>query len=113
MWARITRTGSPTTRRATRCGCCGWGTGRCGCCAGVTGIDLVALPDAEVCCGFGGTFALKNPDVSTAMLADKMRRVLATGAEVCTAGDSLCLMHIGRGLSRLRGVHLAEILAST
>jgi len=83
----------------------------------VDGLDLVELPDAEVCCGFGGTFAVKNADVSTAMLADKMRGVLATRAEVCTAGDSSCLMHIGGGLSRLnagtRTVHLAEILAST
>ena len=83
----------------------------------VGGLDLVELPDAEVCCGFGGTFALKNADTSTAMLADKMRNVLATRAEVCTAGDSSCLMHIGGGLSRLqagvRTVHLAEILAST
>jgi L-lactate dehydrogenase complex protein LldE len=83
----------------------------------VAGIDLVELPDAEVCCGFGGTFALKNADVSTAMLADKMRNVVDTRAQVCTAGDSSCLMHIGCGLSRLRAgvktVHLAEILAST
>jgi L-lactate dehydrogenase complex protein LldE len=83
----------------------------------VAGIDLVELPDAEVCCGFGGTFALKNADVSTAMLADKMRNVVGTRAQVCTAGDSSCLMHIGGGLSRLRAgvktVHLAEILAST
>ena len=83
----------------------------------VAGIDLVELPDAQACCGFGGTFAVKNADVSTAMLADKMRNVLATGAEVCTAGDSSCLMHIGGGLSRLSAgtqtVHLAEILAST
>jgi L-lactate dehydrogenase complex protein LldE len=83
----------------------------------VKGLDLVELPDAETCCGFGGTFALKNADVSTAMLADKMRNVLDTRAEVCAAGDSSCLMHIGGGLSRLRTgvrtVHLAEILAST
>ncbi|MDQ1367215.1 MAG: L-lactate dehydrogenase complex protein LldE [Acidimicrobiaceae bacterium] len=83
----------------------------------VRGIDLVELPNAEQCCGFGGTFALKNADTSTAMLADKMRDVLATGAEVCTAGDASCLMHIGGGLSRLRTgvgtIHLAEILAST
>jgi L-lactate dehydrogenase complex protein LldE len=83
----------------------------------VSGIDLVPLTDADVCCGFGGTFAVKNADVSTAMLADKMRNVLATRAEVCTAGDSSCLMHIGGGLSRLRAgvktVHLAEILAAT
>lgn len=83
----------------------------------VRGLELVELPDAEVCCGFGGTFALKNAEVSTAMLADKMSAVLATDAEVCTAGDSSCLMHIGGGLGRLRTgvrtVHLAEILAST
>jgi L-lactate dehydrogenase complex protein LldE len=83
----------------------------------VEAIDLVELPSAETCCGFGGTFAVKNPDVSTAMLADKMTNVLSTGAEVCTAGDSSCLMHIGGGLSRLRvgvrTVHLAEILASS
>jgi L-lactate dehydrogenase complex protein LldE len=83
----------------------------------VGGLQLIELPAAEVCCGFGGTFAVKNADTSTAMLADKMRNVLGTRAEVCTAGDSSCLMHIGGGLSRLRAgvrtVHLAEILAST
>jgi L-lactate dehydrogenase complex protein LldE len=82
----------------------------------VRGIDLVELPRAEECCGFGGTFAVKNADTSTAMLADKMRSVLDTRAEVCTAGDASCLLHIGGGLSRLRTgvrtVHLAEILAS-
>jgi L-lactate dehydrogenase complex protein LldE len=83
----------------------------------VRGLDLIELPAADSCCGFGGTFAVKNPDVSTAMLADKMSNVLSTKAEVCTAGDSSCLMHIGGGLSRLRAgvraVHFAEILAST
>jgi len=83
----------------------------------VRGIDLVELPAADQCCGFGGTFSVKNADTSTAMLADKMSAVLATGAEIVTAGDSSCLMHIGGGLARLRtGVrpmHLAEILAST
>ncbi|GIJ11899.1 (Fe-S)-binding protein [Micromonospora andamanensis] len=83
----------------------------------VRGLDLVELPAAEQCCGFGGTFAVKNADTSTAMLADKMRHVMSTGAEVCTAGDASCLMHIGGGLSRMRAgvrtVHLAEILAST
>jgi L-lactate dehydrogenase complex protein LldE len=83
----------------------------------VRGIDLVELPEAEQCCGFGGTFAVKNADTSTAMLSDKLRAVLDTGAEVCTAGDASCLMHIGGGLSRARAgvrtVHLAEILAAT
>ena len=84
---------------------------------GVEGIDLVELPAAEQCCGFGGTFAVKNAATSTAMLADKLRHASATGASVVTAGDSSCLMHIAGGLSRMdspvRAVHLAEILAST
>jgi L-lactate dehydrogenase complex protein LldE len=83
----------------------------------VRGLDLVELPGADQCCGFGGTFALKNAETSTAMLADKMTNIVATGADACTAGDASCLMHIGGGLSRLRSgvrtVHLAEILAST
>ena len=83
----------------------------------VRGIDLVELPEAEQCCGFGGTFALKNADTSAAMLSDKLRNVLSTGADAVCAGDSSCLMHMGGGLSRLavdtRPVHLAEILAST
>jgi L-lactate dehydrogenase complex protein LldE len=83
----------------------------------VRGIDLVELPEAKECCGFGGTFAVKNADTSAAMLSDKIRHVLDTEAEVCTAGDNSCLMHIGGGLRRqragVRTVHLAEILAST
>jgi L-lactate dehydrogenase complex protein LldE len=83
----------------------------------VRGIDLVELPVADECCGFGGTFALKNADVSMSMLSDKLRHVLDTGAEVCTAADNSCLMHIGGALHReragVRAVHLAEILAST
>ena len=83
----------------------------------VRGIDLVELPDADECCGFGGTFAVKNADISMAMLADKLRCALDTRAEVVAAGDNSCLMHIGGGLSRgrtgVRAVHLAEILAST
>jgi L-lactate dehydrogenase complex protein LldE len=83
----------------------------------VRGLELVELPAAEECCGFGGTFAVKNADTSTAMLADKMRHVLSTRADACTALDASCLMHIGGGLARLqtgvRTIHLAEILAST
>lgn len=82
----------------------------------VRDIELVELPRADACCGFGGTFAVKNADTSTAMLADKTRAVLDTGAEVCAALDSSCLMQIGGGLSRqragVRTMHLAEILAS-
>ncbi len=83
----------------------------------VRGIDLVTLPRNEECCGFGGTFSIKNPDVSAAMLADKMESVIETGAEVLCAGDRSCLMHIGGGLDRnrtgIQTLHLAEILAST
>jgi L-lactate dehydrogenase complex protein LldE len=83
----------------------------------VRGIDLVELPRAEECCGFGGTFAVKNADTSMAMLGDKLRCVLDTRAEVCAAADNSCLMHIGGALHRQRAgvgvVHLAEILAAT
>ncbi|GGR03293.1 (Fe-S)-binding protein [Deinococcus ruber] len=82
----------------------------------VRGLSLVELPASDQCCGFGGTFSVKNPETSTAMLADKVANVMSTRAEVCTAGDNSCLMHIGGGLSRLQSgtgvVHLAEILAS-
>ncbi|HEX4705810.1 MAG TPA: (Fe-S)-binding protein [Pseudonocardiaceae bacterium] len=83
----------------------------------VRGLRLTELGDATSCCGFGGTFAVKNADTSLAMLTDKMTAVIETGAEILTAGDNSCLMHIGGGLSRLRAgtrtLHLAEILAST
>ena len=83
----------------------------------VRGIELIDLPRNDECCGFGGTFSIKNPDVSAAMLADKMESVIETGAEVLCAGDRSCLMHIGGGLERIRTgirtLHLAEILAST
>lgn len=79
-------------------------------------IDLVELPEATECCGFGGTFAVKNADTSAAMLEDKLHAIESTGAEVCTAGDNSCLMHIGGGLrkkcAQIRAVHLAEILAA-
>lgn len=82
----------------------------------VRGLTLVDLPEADQCCGFGGTFAVKNAGVSAAMLSDKLRCVVDTGAEVCTALDNSCLMHISGGLSRqgagVRCMHLAEILAS-
>jgi L-lactate dehydrogenase complex protein LldE len=83
---------------------------------GVRGLKLVELPDKEQCCGFGGTFAVKNADVSAAMLTEKDACVLVTGAEVVTALDNSCLMQIYGGLhragSKVRTMHLAEILAS-
>jgi L-lactate dehydrogenase complex protein LldE len=82
----------------------------------VRGIQLVELPEASECCGFGGTFAIKNAEVSSAMLADKVRAVLDTGAEIVCAADNSCLMHIGGALSRqrtgVRTMHLAEVLAA-
>jgi len=83
----------------------------------VRGLSLVDLPAAEQCCGFGGTFAVKNADVSVAMASDKARHVRETGAEVLVAGDNSCLMNIGGLLSRQRAgvriMHLAEVLAAT
>jgi L-lactate dehydrogenase complex protein LldE len=82
----------------------------------VRGLELVELPGAEECCGFGGTFALKNSDTSSAILADKCASIEQSGAEICTALDGSCLLQIGGGLSRRRSAvrtqHLAEILAS-
>lgn len=83
----------------------------------VRGLKLVELPGAEECCGFGGTFAVKNPAVSAAMGADKARNITATGAETVCTVDNSCQMHIGGTLARqgstVRPVHIAEILAST
>ena len=83
----------------------------------VKGITVRDLPDADRCCGFGGTFSLKNPDVSVAMAADKARNVASTGAEYLVAGDNLCLLNISGVLRRensgILPIHLAEVLAST
>jgi L-lactate dehydrogenase complex protein LldE len=83
--------------------------------AAVDGLELVPLSDADQCCGFGGTFAIKNPDVSVAMGINKLVAIEATGAEVLTAADTSCLIHLGGLLARrsspIRVMHLAEILA--
>jgi L-lactate dehydrogenase complex protein LldE len=83
----------------------------------VRGLELLELSEATECCGFGGTFAVKNADTSLAMLADKCRNIASTGADCCAAVDPSCLLHIGGGLSRRRSgvrvIHLAEILAAT
>ena len=83
----------------------------------VEGIDLIPLVDSDQCCGFGGTFSVKNPDVSVAMGSDKARHVMETGAQYVVAGDNSCLMHVGGLLRRMRSgvapIHLAEILANT
>jgi L-lactate dehydrogenase complex protein LldE len=83
----------------------------------VEGLTMVDLPRADECCGFGGTFAIKNAATSVAMGSDKVDHIHASGAEVIAAADTSCLMHIGGLLSRrhspVRVVHLAEILAAT
>jgi L-lactate dehydrogenase complex protein LldE len=82
----------------------------------VRDLELVELPREQECCGFGGTFSLKNEETSSAMLADKCRAIEDTGADYCTALDGSCLLQIGGGLSRrgsrARPIHLAEIVAS-
>jgi L-lactate dehydrogenase complex protein LldE len=90
----------------------------------VEGATVVKADNWDSCCGFGGTFSVKNPQVSSAMLSDKVDAIIGTGAQVCSGGDASCLMHIGGGLSRTSEllpaqgsvpatVHLARILAST
>ena len=85
--------------------------------AAVQGLTLAPMPNSAECCGFGGTFSVKNPDISVAMGEDKVADVLSTDAEVLASADTSCLMHIGGLLSRrdapVRAMHLAEILAST
>ncbi len=85
--------------------------------AKVRGLDLAPLPNTDRCCGFGGTFSVKNAEVSSAMLAVKLQDVVSTGAEYCTALDNSCLMHLGGAMHRqyagMKTIHLAQILAST
>ena len=85
--------------------------------AKVRGLELVELGNLDRCCGFGGTFSIKNAEVSSAMLSTKLLDVQKTGAEYCTALDNSCLMHLGGALHRqfaaMKTVHLAQILAST
>ena len=85
--------------------------------AKVRGLDLLPLANLDRCCGFGGTFSVKNAEVSSAMLAVKLQDVVSTGAEYCTALDNSCLMHLGGAMHRqyagMKTIHLAQILAST
>src|ERR1039458_766077 len=83
----------------------------------VRGLIQAPLPNVDRCCGFGGTFSIKNAEVSSAMLAVKLQDVVATGAEFCTALDNSCLMHLGGAMHRqyagMKTIHMAQILAST
>ena len=82
----------------------------------VKGLELVELPARSQCCGFGGTFSVKNADTSTAMLEDKCGNIDSLGVDYCVALDNSCLMHLGGGLkksgSQVRVIHLAEVLSS-
>lgn len=82
----------------------------------VSGLQLGQLANVDRCCGFGGTFAVKNADVSAAMLTEKVQAIEHSGAEVCTACDNSCLMHIQGMLHRqsrpIRTAHIAELLAA-
>jgi len=83
--------------------------------AGVEGLTLAELPDADVCCGFGGTFCVKYPDISNAIVSKKAEAVAATGADTLLAGDLGCLMNIAgklqRDSRRVAVRHVAEVLA--
>ena len=85
--------------------------------AKVRGLELAPLPNLDRCCGFGGTFSVKNAEVSSAMLSVKLQDVLSTRAEYCTALDNSCLMHLGGAMHRqfagMKTLHMAQILAST
>ena len=85
--------------------------------AKVRGLSLAPLPNTDRCCGVGGTFSIKNAEVSSAMLGVKLQDIVQTGAEYCTALDNSCLVHLGGAMHRqyagMKTIHLAEILAST
>lgn len=85
--------------------------------AAVKGLTLLEMEDAEQCCGFGGTFSVKFPELSTAMVRDKCRTIEATGAEFVVGADTSCLMHIGGWLSRnqspVKPLHIADLLAAS
>ena len=81
---------------------------------GKQGVELMEMGQAEVCCGFGGTFSVKYPDISGAMLDEKITHIQGSGADAVVACDVTCLMHIGGGLDKrgipIRPMHLAELL---
>jgi L-lactate dehydrogenase complex protein LldE len=83
--------------------------------AGVEGLELVEMAESEVCCGFGGTFCVKYPEISTRMVSDKLANIEASGADLVLAGDLGCLMNIAGRLKRtgsgVRARHVAEVLA--
>jgi L-lactate dehydrogenase complex protein LldE len=83
--------------------------------ASIQGLDVREMAEPEVCCGFGGTFCVKYPDVSNAMASDKTKNIEATGADLVLAGDLGCLMNIAGKASRegrtFTARHVVEVLA--
>ncbi|TDH59880.1 (Fe-S)-binding protein [Dankookia rubra] len=83
--------------------------------AGMPGVTLKEMPDAEICCGFGGTFCVKYPDISTRMVTDKTKSIASTGADTLLAGDMGCLLNMAGRLKRegtpVKVRHVAEVLA--
>jgi L-lactate dehydrogenase complex protein LldE len=81
----------------------------------VSGVELVELPGADECCGFGGSFSVRLPEVSSSILDKKLANVESTGARCLVACDAGCLMQMGGGLTRrgsaVKAVHLAQVLA--
>lgn len=81
----------------------------------IEGLELIEMDNSDTCCGFGGTFSVNYPDISTAMVDEKIENILATGADIVTGCDVSCLMNIGGRLSRrgekVKAVHIAELLA--
>jgi L-lactate dehydrogenase complex protein LldE len=82
----------------------------------VRGVEFVELPNADACCGFGGTFSVKYPEISVAILDNKIAEIEKAGVRAVTSGDASCLMQIRGRLTRqksaVRAMHLAELLAS-
>ncbi|MBP1638079.1 MAG: Fe-S oxidoreductase [Bacteroidetes bacterium] len=83
--------------------------------SGVKGLELIEMEECESCCGFGGTFAVKNPDISSAIAEKKVRNALATGAEYIIGTEASCLMNINGYIAKhklpIKGIHLADVLA--
>ncbi|MFC7475159.1 (Fe-S)-binding protein [Dankookia sp. GCM10030260] len=83
--------------------------------AGMAGVTLKEMPDAEICCGFGGTFCVKYPEISTRMVTDKTKSIASTGADTLLAGDMGCLLNMAGRLKRegtpVKVRHIAEVLA--
>lgn len=83
----------------------------------IKGLEFIEMKDSDTCCGFGGTFAMNYPDISTAMVDDKIENILASGADIVTGCDISCLMNIQGRLSRrgedVKVMHIAELLGQT